>query len=114
MVPMSVKPKCSLLVFAARLSKMQFVRFRNAIFENTVYLFSRRDFRMRGCVEMHAVTKGPHFTRLKSAATKTTKSTFCCCEFWGGPQGQKNEFLVFVAALSMLREPFGKGQWNRF
>ena len=32
----------------------------------------------------------------------------------GRLQGQNNGFLVFVAALSMLREPFGKGQWNRF
>ena len=32
----------------------------------------------------------------------------------GRLQGQNNGFLVFVAALSMLREPFGKGQWIRF
>ena len=32
----------------------------------------------------------------------------------GGLEGESNGSLVFVAALSMLRKPFGKGQRNRF
>ena len=36
--------------------------------------------------------------QLESAATKTRKSTFCCCGLWR-LQGQNIVFLVFVAAI---------------
>ena len=36
---------------------------------------------------------------LESTATKTSKSTFCCCGLWR-LQGQNIVFLVFVAAIS--------------
>ena len=45
-----------------------------------------KDAWMRGCMK-------------ESAATKTSKSTFCCCGLWR-LQGQNIVFLVFVAAIS--------------
>ena len=71
-----------------------------------------RDAWMRGCMEMHAVTKEMTTTR-KVQPRKRQNQHFVVVNS-GGMQGQSNGFLVFVAALSMLREPFGKGQWNRF
>ena len=71
-----------------------------------------RDAWMRGCMEMHAVTKEMTTTR-KVQPRKRQNQHFVVVNS-GGLQGQNNGFLVFVAALSMLREPFGKGQCNRF
>ena len=70
-----------------------------------------RDAWMRGCVEMHAVTKEMTTTR-KVQPRKGQNQDFVVVNS-EGLQGQNNGFLVFVAALSMLREPFGKAQWNR-
>ena len=60
-----------------------------------------RDAWMRGCMEMHAVTKEMTTTR-KVQPRKRQNQHFVVVNS-GGLQGQNNGFLVFVAALSMLR-----------
>ena len=71
------------------------------------------DAGMHGCMEMHALTKEMTTTR-KVQPRKRQNQHFVVVNSGGPSQQQNVHLVVFVAALSMLREPFGKGQWSRF